>query len=333
HFRRKSTKQRRQRPWPSRTTPPAPPAATPRGTSPAPSRRFPRRRRACESFPTPRLRRNPSGRGRGCGAGGAARPDPRRRRPPPPPFALPAVSFAFLDSLSRAPRVESSTLSFAFSSSPRPRKNAWESSGAKDVLANAQSNLPQGTQDALGKARQRIFNRQNLRSPAIFFGFGEEQPFYVEKVPSLLTERLRHNASFFYLNYALVTTVLFCLTLLISPSAIIGIGLLGFAWAAVIRATSEGSMQVKGITVTQKQASIGMGGVSVIVLIWLLSHMFWMSLLTSGFLCGVHGLLRDASMHKDEEDKVVMQGDLNLDEEEAGFLSTPAEGGVSGGLA
>ena len=39
---------------------------------------------------------------------------------------------------------------------------------------------------------------------------------------------------------------LFCLTLLISPSAIIGMGLLGFAWMAVIRATSEGSMQVKG---------------------------------------------------------------------------------------
>lgn len=126
------------------------------------------------------------------------------------------------------------------------RKNAWENSGAKDALANAQSNLPQGTQDTLTLAKQRIFNRQNLRSPTVFFGIGEEQPFYVEKVPSLLTERLRHNLKFFYLNYAAVTMFLFCLTLLISPSAIIGMGLLGFAWMAVIRATSEGSMQVKG---------------------------------------------------------------------------------------
>ena len=47
-----------------------------------------------------------------------------------------------------------------------------------------------------------------------------------------------------------------------------------------------------------------MGGLSVIVLIWLLSHIFWMALATSGFLCGVHLLLRDASMHKDEEDRV-----------------------------
>ena len=73
-----------------------------------------------------------------------------------------------------------------------------------------------------------------------------------------------------------------------------------------------------------------MGGLSVLVLIWLLSHIFWMTLATSGFLCGVHGLLRDASMHKDEEDKVVMQGDLSLDEE-ATFLNTPSED--AGGLA
>jgi len=213
----------------------------------------------------------------------------------------------------------------ALTSASSTIKNAWDNSGAKDAMAKAQSNLPQGTQDTLAIAKQKIFNRKNLRSPTVFFGIGEEGPFYVEKIPSLITERVRHNLSFFYLNYALVTTILFCLTLLISPSAIIGIGLLGFAWMAVIRATSEGSVQVKGITISQKQASIAMGGVSVIVLIWLLSHIFWMALATSGFLCGVHMLLRDASMHKDEEDKVVMQGDLSLDAEEASFLNTEPE--------
>jgi len=217
----------------------------------------------------------------------------------------------------------------ALSSASSSLKNAWENSGAKDALANAQSNLPQGTQDTLSLAKSKIFNRQNLRSPTIFFGIGEEQPFYVEKVPSLITERVKHNLSFFYLNYAGVTAILFCLTLLISPSAIIGIGLLGMAWMAIIRATSEGSMQVKGVTITQKQASIGMSGLSVIVLIWLLSHIFWMALATSGFLCGLHCLFRDASMHKDEEDKVVMQGDLSLDEE-ATFLNTD---GLEGSMA
>mmetsp|Transcript_4849 Transcript_4849/g.10424 ORF Transcript_4849/g.10424 Transcript_4849/m.10424 type:complete len:243 (-) Transcript_4849:29-757(-) len=217
----------------------------------------------------------------------------------------------------------------ALTSASSSIKNAWDNSGAKDVIASAQSNLPQGTQDTILLAKTRIFNRQNLRSPTIFFGIGDEQPFYIEKVPSLIAERARHNLSFFYLNYALVTTVLFCLTLLISPSAIIGMGLLGFAWMALLRATSEGSMQVKGITITQKHASMGMGVLTVFVLIWLLSHIFWMTLATSGFLCGCHILLRDASMHKDEEDKVVMQGDLSLDVEgeEATFLNNdPVEG-------
>eukprot|EP00984_Skeletonema_dohrnii_P034370 scaffold33540_cov116-Skeletonema_dohrnii-CCMP3373.AAC.2 len=113
-----------------------------------------------------------------------------------------------------------------------------------------------------------------------------------------------------------------CLLLsLRGPSAIIGIGLLGFAWMAVIRATAEGSVEIKGITVTQKQATIAMSGFSVIVLIWLLAHIFWWTLSTSGFLTGVHCLLRDASMHKDEEDRVEMQGDLSLDEE-ATFLNS-----------
>lgn len=200
-------------------------------------------------------------------------------------------------------------------------KSAWDNSGGSDVINNVSNNIPQGTKDLFADTKNKVFNRQALRSPTVFFGIGEEKPFYLERVPSLVTERVRHNLSFFYLNYIMVTGLLFCLTLLISPSAIIGIGLLGFAWMAVIKATSGGSMQVKGITVTQKQASIGMGVVSVLVLIWLLSHIFWWTLSTSGFLTGVHGLLRDASMHKDEEDKVQMQGDLSLGEEESSFLN------------
>mmetsp|Transcript_2925 Transcript_2925/g.4490 ORF Transcript_2925/g.4490 Transcript_2925/m.4490 type:complete len:241 (+) Transcript_2925:56-778(+) len=200
-------------------------------------------------------------------------------------------------------------------------KNAWDKSGGSQALSSIQSSLPQGTKDYIADAQNKVFNRKNLRSPTVFFGLGEEKPFYLERVPSLVTERVKHNLSFFYLNYALLTALLFALTLLISPSAIIGIGLLGFAWMAVIRATAEGSVEIKGITVTQKQATIAMSGFSVIVLIWLLAHIFWWTLSTSGFLTGVHCLLRDASMHKDEEDRVEMQGDLSLDEE-ATFLNS-----------
>lgn len=204
----------------------------------------------------------------------------------------------------------------AFSSASSTIKNAWDKSGASTYLSSAQQNLPQGAQDTLSLAKSRIFNRSNLRSPTVFFGIGEDTPYYIEKVPSLITARVTHNVSFFYLNYICVTVLLFALTLLISPSAIIGIGLLGMAWLALIRATSEGSVRVKGITITQKQATIAMTILSILVLIWLLNHIFWMTIGTSGFLCGVHCLLRDASMHKDESDRVVMQGDLSLETEE-----------------
>jgi hypothetical protein len=89
-----------------------------------------------------------------------------------------------------------------------------------------------------------MFNREHLRSIGVYFGIGEERPFYVERTPSLLVSRLRHNVTFFYLNYMLLTAILFCLTLLISPSAIIGIGLLGLAWVWVIRASQSGSLQI-----------------------------------------------------------------------------------------
>ena len=86
--------------------------------------------------------------------------------------------------------------------------------------------------------------------------------------------------------------------------------------------TAENNNNPKtGITVTQKQAMLGMSVISAIVLIYLLSHIFWWTMFTSGFLVGSHAALRDASMHKDEEDKVDMVGDLTLDEEQDAFLA------------
>ena len=150
---------------------------------------------------------------------------------------------------STSPRANSpplSTLSPTIRRCCSVRRDAWERNGAREVIAKAEANLPDGTHNALAMAKQQILNRKNLRSPAIFFGIGEEGPFSVEKVPFLLARRARHNLSFFYLNYMLATAILFCLTLLISPSAVIGIGLLGFAWAALVRATAVGSLQIKG---------------------------------------------------------------------------------------
>ena len=113
------------------------------------------------------------------------------------------------------------------------------------------------------------------------------------------------------------------MTLVISPGAIIGIGLLGFAWLAVIRATAEGSTKIGPVTVTQKQASIAMTIVSGFILMHVLSHIFWWTIGSSGIIVGVHAFMRDASMHKDAEDKIEMTGDIGVGaEEEASFLNS-----------
>jgi hypothetical protein len=112
------------------------------------------------------------------------------------------------------------------------------------MLSSVSSKIPQETKDYLSNAQKELFNREHLRSVSVFFGIGEERPFYIEKVPSLIMERLRHNIAFFYLNYMLLTAVLFVLTLLISPSAIIGIGLLALAWMYVIKTSQSGAMTI-----------------------------------------------------------------------------------------
>lgn len=83
-----------------------------------------------------------------------------------------------------------------------------------------------------------------------------------------------------------------------------------------------------GISISQKAATAVMGVLSVVVLLYLLSNIFWWTLFSSGFMVAVHAVLRDASMHKDADDKVVMSGDLNLDvvhQEQASFLNNAGD--------
>ena len=123
----------------------------------------------------------------------------------------------------------------------------WNASGASDAVARINANLPQGTKDMLSSASSKVqFRREHLRSVTIFFGIGEEKPFYLEKNPSLLVPRLKHNVGFFYLNYSILTCILFMLTVLVSPSALIGMALLAFAWMSVIKSTESGEMKIKG---------------------------------------------------------------------------------------
>lgn len=204
-------------------------------------------------------------------------------------------------------------------------KEKWESSGASRAVADVYSQVPQGTKEYFASASQQMFNRQHMRPVTVVFGIGEERPFYVEKAPALVMERVRHNFTFFYLNYMALTAVLFALTLLISPTAIIGIGLLGFAWMYMIRSATNGHIKVGAIDIQQKHATIGMGIMSFFFLFYLLRQVFWWTFFSSLFLILAHSLFRDASLHKDSEDQMDMQGDLTLPAgEDAAFLPTNA---------
>ena len=91
---------------------------------------------------------------------------------------------------------------------------------------------------------------------------------------------------------------------------------------------SHPTKMIVAINVPQKQATIAMSVISIFILFWLLSSIFWWTLFSSGFLILAHALLRDASLHKDAEDQVDMQGDLTLtgsgSGEDAAFLSPGA---------
>jgi len=199
-------------------------------------------------------------------------------------------------------------------------KEKWDSSGATEAMSRFSASIPESTKDYLSQTTGQLFSREKLRSVSVCFGIGEERAFYVEKNPSLLVARIKHNAQFFYLNYLLMLAVLFGLTLFVSPSAIIGIALLAGAWVYVIRASQTGSLKVGAFSISQTQATVAMAVISAFVLIWILSGVFWWALGSSGFLSVLHAALRDASMHQDGEDQVTMVGEVSPAGEHAAFL-------------
>jgi PRA1 family protein len=183
---------------------------------------------------------------------------------------------------------------------------------ASRAVYDVYNHVPQGTKDYFAAASEQLFSRQRLRPISVVFGMGEERPFYLERAPSLVVERVRHNVSFFYLNYMLLTAILFGLTVLITPTAILGLGLLAVAWMYTIRSAINGQLHIGAIAIQQKHASILLTIVSVFVMFHVLHKVFWWTLLSSTILVLSHALSRDASLHKDAEDKVDMQGDLPM---------------------
>lgn len=214
-----------------------------------------------------------------------------------------------MDANTANPNVSASTMSTLVGVA-NSAKEKWDSSGANQAMSKFSASIPDSTKNYISQTTGQLFTRERLRTVSICFGIGEERAFYVEKTPSLLIARLKHNTQFFYLNYLLMATVLFGLTLFVTPSAIIGIALLAAAWAYVIRASQNGSFKIGSVSISQSQATIVMGVISAFTLIWILSGVFWWALGSSGFLTVLHAGLRDASMHQDGEDQVTMVGEV-----------------------
>jgi len=224
-----------------------------------------------------------------------------------------------MDSNTGNPRVSASAMSTLVGVATSA-KEKWDSSGANEAMSKFSASIPDSTKDYISQTTGQLFRRERLRSISICVGIGEERAFYVEKKPSLLIARIKHNAQFFYLNYLLLLTVLFGLTLFVTPSAIIGIALLAGAWVYVIRASQSGSLKLGSFSVSQTQATVAMGVISAFTLIWILSGVFWWALGSSGFLTVLHAALRDASMHQDGEDQVTMVGEVTTAGEQSAFL-------------
>jgi len=187
-------------------------------------------------------------------------------------------------------------------------------------MSKFSASIPDSTKNYISQTTGQLFSRDRLRSIYVCFGIGEERAFYIEKTPSLLVARVKHNAQFFYLNYLLMSAVIFGLTLFVTPSAIIGIAILAAGWVYIIRASQSGSLQIGSFTFSQTQVTIAMGAISAFSLIWILSSVFWWALGSSGFLTIVHAALRDASMHQDGEDQVTMVGEVSQAGEQSAFL-------------
>jgi hypothetical protein len=77
------------------------------------------------------------------------------------------------------------------------------------------------------------------------------------------------------------------------------------------------------VAIPQKTAVIVTAGITVFALIYLLKGIFWWTLFLAAIVVSIHAFLRDASMHKDMDDVMKMEGDFSINEESS-FLDNNA---------
>ncbi|CAB9525742.1 expressed unknown protein [Seminavis robusta] len=104
--------------------------------------------------------------------------------------------------------------------------------------------------------------------------------------PALLVPRIQTNFAIFYVNYFRLTVYFVLSALLISPSAILGVGSLAILWWPVIQCNKHDEQKLKrGVVVAVL--------VSCFVLFYLLQRVFWWIVWTATTVILVHASLRD----------------------------------------
>lgn len=175
-------------------------------------------------------------------------------------------------------------------------KKAWDESQGPNVLTDVASSIPERT--------KQMFSSDKIRGVSIYFGIGDTRPYSIEKNSPLLAARIKHNVSFFYLNYLVQSAIFYGLTILFSPGSLLEIGILACVWVFVMRATNDGVLNLGCFKVTRKVVSVGMTAISAVVLLYVLSNVFWWALTTSIFFMGVHALFRDSSKYMAENEVI-----------------------------
>lgn len=174
---------------------------------------------------------------------------------------------------------------------------------AKQTMNQVSGAMPAEAKSAIQSAKEHIWDSDELRSLSMFFGIGESNTFSIAINPTILCPRLKNNLFFFYLNYILLTAIVFCVILLatvLNPTSLIMLGALGLGWFVVLQATSEGSATMGPIEVSRKVACGIMVIISLFVAFFLVKDIFFVTIGSGVCLSFVHALLRDATPHYEQ---------------------------------
>mmetsp|Transcript_9 Transcript_9/g.15 ORF Transcript_9/g.15 Transcript_9/m.15 type:complete len:237 (+) Transcript_9:91-801(+) len=206
---------------------------------------------------------------------------------------------------------------------------------AQQTMHQVSDAIPAPAKSVLQSAKEKILDSDQLRTFSQFFGIGQQQstkdgttstnppPFSLAFNPTVLCPRLTNNVKFFYLNYLLLTAVVFAIVLLatmLNPMSLIMLAVLALAWFLVLSATVEPYPLCGGMVVTRKVASIVLMIASALVAYWLVKDIFWVTLGSGAALSFVHAALRDAGTEyeimKQQEQQQQQQHDETDDKQQ-----------------